>query len=230
MRTSGGYRAPNKFGGFCELTDATYDRLTRDNALLLLVDHQVGLVAGSRYPEPQDLRKNVVGLTRASKILGVPIVVTTTMSDGMFGPIFPELADLLKDQEIIDRTMVNPFDEPRIPSSIKKTGRSKVIVAGVNTAVCTCFPAISARNAGYSAYAAIDASGAFNEIELQTAITRMTQAGVIVADYNAIVVEMLGNNADPLAAQVYAATGLSHFVSLRDIYSTITASKMASNS
>jgi nicotinamidase-related amidase len=145
------------------LTDATYDRLTRDNAVLLLVDHQVGLVAGSRYPEPQDLRKNVVGLTRASKILGVPIVATT-MSDGMFGPIFPELAELLKDREIIDRSKVNPFDEPRITSSIKKTGRSKVIIAGVDTAVCTCFPAISARNAGYAAYAAIDASGALDKI------------------------------------------------------------------
>jgi hypothetical protein len=51
----------------------------------------------------------------------------------------------------------------------------------------------------------------------------MTQAGVIVADYNAIVVEMLENNADPLAPQVYAAIGLSHFVSLRDIYSTMTS-------
>jgi hypothetical protein len=43
---------------------------------------------------------------------------------------------------------------------------------------------------------------------------------VIVADYNAIVVEMLENNADPLAAQVYAAIGQSHFVSMSDIYST----------
>src|SRR5215831_8887056 len=209
-----------------EFKHATYDRLTRTNAVLLLVDHQVGLVAGSRYPEPQDLRKNAVGLARASMILGVPIVVTTTMSAGMFGPIFPELADILKDQETIDRMTVNPFDEPRITSSIKRTGRSKVIVAGVNTAVCTCFPAISARNAGYDAYAAIDASGAFDVTEQQTAIIRMTQAGVIVADYNAIVVEMLANNADQLAAQVYAAIGLSHFVSMRDIYNTITRSKV----
>ncbi|MGC2427865.1 MAG: isochorismatase family protein [Nitrososphaeraceae archaeon] len=202
-----------------------HERLTRDNAVLLLVDHQVGLVAGSRYPEPQDLRKNVVGLARASTILGVPIVATTTMSDGMFGPIFPELADILKDQEMIDRTTVNPFDEPRITSSIKRTGRSNVIIAGVNTAVCTCFPAISAVKAGYGAYAAIDASGAFNATEQQTAMIRMTQVGVIVADYNAIIVEILANNADPLAAQVYAAIGLSHFVSMRDIYSTLTTSK-----
>lgn len=213
-----------------EFKHATYDRLTRANALLLLVDHQVGLVAGSKYPEPQDLRKNVVGLARASQILSVPIVATTTMSNGMFGPIFPELADLLKDEEIIDRKTVDPFDEPRITSSIKKTGRSKVIVAGINTAVCTCFPAISAVNAGYGAYAAIDASGAFDATEQQTAMIRMNQAGVVIADHNAIVVEMLANNADPLAAQVYAAVGLSHFVSLRDIYSTITTSKIVAPS
>jgi nicotinamidase-related amidase len=69
------------------------------------------------------------------------------------------------------------------------SGRSKVIVAGINTGVCTCFPAISAVNAGYGAYAAIDASGAFNATEQQTAMIRMTQVGVIVADYNAIVVD-----------------------------------------
>jgi len=212
-----------------EFKHATSERLTRTNSVLLLVDHQVGLVAGSRYPEPQDLRKNAVGLTRAAKILGVPIVATTTMSDGMFGPIFPELAELLKDEEIIDRITVNPFDEPRITSSIKRTHRSKVIVAGVNTAVCTCFPALSALNAGYAAYAAIDASGAFDATEQQTAMIRMTQAGVIVADYNAIVVEMLANNADPLAAQVYAAIGLSHFVSMRDLYSAMTRKSMTTS-
>ena len=210
------------------MTTPRYDRLTRDNAVLLLVDHQVGLVAGSRFPEPQDLRKNVVGLARASTILGVPIVATTTMSGGMFGPIFPELADILKDQEIIDRTKVNPFDEPKITSVIKKTGRSKVIVAGVNTAVCTSFPAISAVNAGYGAYAAIDASGAFDATEQQTAMIRMTQAGVIVSDYNAIVVEMLANNADPLATQVYAAIGLGNLVSLRDLYSAMTQKSIKS--
>lgn len=203
------------------MSNSAYDRLTRTNAVLLLVDHQVGLVAGSRYPEPQDLRKNVVGLARASKILGVPIVATTTMANGMFGPIFPELAEVLKDLEIIDRIHVNPFDEPRITSALKKTGRSKVIVAGINTAVCTCFPALSAISSGYGVYAAIDASGAFDATEQQTAMHRMTQAGVIVADHSAIVVEMLANNADPLAPQVYAAIGLSHFVSMRDIYTTM---------
>jgi len=98
--------------------------------VLLLVDHQVGLVAGSRNPDTQDLRKNVIGLTRASKILGVPIVATTTMSDGMFGPLFPELADLLKDQEIIDRTKVNPSTNLESPPPSKRREDPKLLLRG----------------------------------------------------------------------------------------------------
>jgi hypothetical protein len=43
--------------------------------------------------------------------------------------------------------------------------------------------AISAVNAGYGTYAAIDASGAFDATEQQAAMIRMTQAGVIVYVY-----------------------------------------------
>ena len=56
----------------------------------------------------------------------------------------------------------------------------------------------------------------------------MNLARVIVAEYNSIVVEILANNADPLATQVYAAIGQSHFVSMRVIYNTIPTSKIVS--
>jgi len=46
------------------------ERLTRDNALLLLVDHQVGLYTGVRDIDTLQLKHNVVGLTRA--MLAVP--------------------------------------------------------------------------------------------------------------------------------------------------------------
>ena len=42
------------------------ERLTRDNALLLLVDHQVGLYTGIRDIDVLQLKHNIVGLTRAN--------------------------------------------------------------------------------------------------------------------------------------------------------------------
>src|SRR5258705_3661159 len=66
-----------------------YEPLTSQNAALVLVDHQVGLMTGVRDYSTGELKHNVVALTRAAKALKLPIVVTTTARDSMWGPTFP---------------------------------------------------------------------------------------------------------------------------------------------
>jgi nicotinamidase-related amidase len=53
-----------------------HERLTQDNAALVLVDHQVGLMTGVRDYSTGELKLNVVGLAKAAKALKLPIVVT----------------------------------------------------------------------------------------------------------------------------------------------------------
>src|SRR5882762_10162177 len=65
------------------------ERLTRNNALLLLVDHQIGLYTGIRDIDVLQLKHNIVGLTRAMRALKVPVIVTTT-TEKMWGPLIPE--------------------------------------------------------------------------------------------------------------------------------------------
>lgn len=51
-----------------------------------------------------------------------------------------------------------------------------------------------------------DASGSHDsEARRITGLLRLSQAGVVVADYNTVVCEMLKDNADPKAHDVYAA-------------------------
>jgi hypothetical protein len=71
-----------------------YTPLTSDNAALVLVDHQVGLMTGVRdYSiSTGELKHNVVALAKAARVLKVPTIVTTTARDSMWGPTFPELA------------------------------------------------------------------------------------------------------------------------------------------
>src|SRR6185503_13923997 len=54
------------------------ERLTPDNAALLLIDHQVGLFTGVRDIPVAELKHNVVALAKAIKVLSVPIIVTAT--------------------------------------------------------------------------------------------------------------------------------------------------------
>src|ERR1700733_11195739 len=85
------------------------ERLTSENAALLLIDHQVGLLTGVRDIPVAELTHNVVGLAKAAKVLGLPTIVTAT-SPEMWGPTIPELIQALPGISIVNRTTVNAFD------------------------------------------------------------------------------------------------------------------------
>src|SRR5262249_19146108 len=55
-----------------------YEPLTSENAALVLVDHQVGLMTGVRDYSTGELKHNVVALAKAAKALTLPVIVTTT--------------------------------------------------------------------------------------------------------------------------------------------------------
>ena len=55
-----------------------YSPLTSENAALVLVDHQVGLMTGVRDYSTGELKHNVVALAKAAKALKLPIVVTSS--------------------------------------------------------------------------------------------------------------------------------------------------------
>jgi len=182
-----------------------YELLTSENAALILVDHQVGLMTGVRDYSTGELKHNVVGLAKAAKAQNLPIVVTTTARDSMWGPTFPELVEALPGAQIIDRSSVNAFDDARVARAIEATGRQKLIFAGISLEVCAALPAITAVGKGLDAYVAVDACGTFSETKRQVGLLRMLQAGVILSDYATLMVEILRDNARAEAGAVYGA-------------------------
>ncbi len=182
-----------------------YEPLTSENAALVLVDHQIGLMTGVRDYPIALLKHNVVALAKAASALRLPIVVTTTARDSMWGPTIPELVEALPGIEIIDRSSVNAYDDARVARAIEATGRGKLIFAGLSLEVCAAFPAITAVGRGLDAYVAVDACGTFSETKHHVGLLRMVQAGVVVSDYTTLMVEILKDNARPEAAAVYGA-------------------------
>ncbi len=187
--------------------NAHYEHLTRDNAVLLIVDHQVGLYTGVRDIDTLQLKHNIVGLAKAAQALKIPVIVTTT-TEKMWGPMIPELQEALPGMSHIERTTVNAWEDPRVVAAVKATGRKKLIITGVSTDVCLTFPAISALADGYSTYAVVDASGAFTKEQADLGVMRMVQAGVIPVGYSNVAVEILGDNAAPEANAVYSALSM----------------------
>jgi len=182
-----------------------YEPLTSENAALVLIDHQVGLMTGVRDYSIAELKHNVVALAKGAKVLKLPIVVTTTARDSMWGPTFPELVEALPEVQIIDRSTVNAFDDPRVARAIEATGRRKLVFAGLSLEVCAAFPAVTAVGKGLDAYVVVDACGTFNETKRQVGLLRMMQAGIILSDYATLMIEILKDNARPEARAVYGA-------------------------
>src|SRR5437773_6346615 len=182
-----------------------YEPLTSQNAALVLVDHQVGLMTGVRDYSTGELKHNVVALATAAKALKLPIVVTTTPRDSMWGPTFPELVEPQAGIEIVDRATVNAFDDARVSRAIEATGRNKLIFAGISLEICAAFPAMTAVGKGLEAYVAVDACGTFSQTKRDVGILRMLQAGVITTDYASLMVEILKDNSRPDAAAIYGA-------------------------
>src|SRR5437899_12971785 len=85
-----------------------YERLTPETAVLLLIDHQSGLVSGIRDLAPDDVSNNVDAFARASRVLGVHVVLTST-APMMWGPTLPNRRDALPGVENNDACVVDAW-------------------------------------------------------------------------------------------------------------------------
>jgi len=171
----------------------SYDRLTADNVAVLFVDHQTGLANGVQTQSPPEFINNVKALVTITQIYKLPAVITTSATDGPNGPVMPVVSEGLPKATFVHRPgQINAFDNPEFAAAVKKTGRKKLLIAGISTEVCVAFAALSARKEGYDVYAVLDASGTWSKLVENTAIARMVQAGVVPITWVAVGAELLG--------------------------------------
>ena len=72
----------------------TYTRLSRDDAVLLLVDHQAGLISLVQDFSPNEFKNNVLALSACGKYFGLPTILTTSFEEGPNGPLVPEIKEM----------------------------------------------------------------------------------------------------------------------------------------
>ncbi len=155
-----------------------YVRLNKEDAAVLLVDHQAGLLSLVRDIEPDKFKNNVLALADAAKYFNLPTILTTSFENGPNGPLMPELTRLFPDAPYIARPgQINAWDNEDFVKAVKATGKKQLIIAGVVTEVCVAFPALSALAEEFEVFVITDASGTFNALTRDSAWDRMSQAG-----------------------------------------------------
>jgi len=155
------------------------NELTIENSVLLLIDHQPLVAFSVHSIDPGLMLNNVVGLAQAARDLGVPVVLTTVGAKGsvLVDPIFKEIADLFPGVTPIDRTSTHAWSHPEVRAAISKTGRKKLIMAGLVTEVCLAQSVLAALKDGFDVYFVSDCSGGITTESHEDGKVRMTQAG-----------------------------------------------------
>ncbi|MBI5115260.1 hydrolase [Candidatus Poribacteria bacterium] len=163
--------------------------LTPENSAFLFIDHQPQMFFGVQSIDRQLLINNVVGLAKAARIFKAPVVLTTIAAESFSGPILPQLQEVFPGQRPIDRSNMNAWEDDAFVAEVKKTGRRKLIVAGLWTEVCVAFPAISALEAGYEVYVVADACGDVNQMTHDMSMQRVIQAGAVPVTWLQVLLE-----------------------------------------
>lgn len=173
------------------MNNTPYVRLDRDNAVVLLVDHQAGLLSLVRDIEPDRFKNNVLALADAARFFNLPTILTTSFENGPNGPLMPELKALFPDAPYIARPgQINAWDNEDFVQAIQATGKKQLIIAGVVTEVCVAFVALSAIEAGFEVFVVADASGTFNALTRDASWQRMQAAGAQMMTWFGVACEL----------------------------------------
>ena len=173
------------------MSTATYNRLNKDDAVVLLVDHQTGLISLVQDFSPNEFKNNVLALADLAKFFNLPTILTTSFEQGPNGPLVPELKEMFPDAPYIARPgQINAWDNEDFVKAIKATGRKQIIIAGVVTDVCVAFPTLAALAEDFDVFVVTDASGTFNTTVQQAAWSRMTQAGAQMMNWFSVACEL----------------------------------------
>lgn len=172
------------------------------DTLVLLLDHQTGLLQTVRDIPIAALRTNTVVLAKIAELARVPILTTASEPSGPNGPLLPELATAAPSARYIARKgEISAWDNEDFKRAVRASGKKTLVIAGIWTSVCVAFPALQARAEGYTVYAVMDASGDMSEQAAQAALARMTRAGVVPVTTNAVMGELQRTWARPDAAR-----------------------------
>src|ERR1700759_914412 len=152
--------------------------ITPQNSAFLLIDWQPTQIATVRSADQDLLLRNAVSTVRTVKAYGVPVVHSTVnVASGQQQPTVPELGELVKADEPLDRTTMNSWEDVEFVAAVRETGRRKLILCALWTEICMAFVALDALREGYEVYPVTDAIGGTSSEAHHAAVERVVQAG-----------------------------------------------------
>ena len=198
--------------------------------VLVLIDFQPGVMSFIGSHDPKAVELNARYLTKAALAFDIPIILSTVgVKMGVNQPTIAALRDEISDVPEIDRSSMDSWADRGFVEAVKKTGRKRLVMAGVVTEVCLAYPVVNALKDGYEVSIVTDASGGSTTETHDMAVLRMIQAGAVPQTTVAMLTEWFRDWAGPLApkAREVIVPFLKDIAIVRDIYPRTELAKAA---
>jgi nicotinamidase-related amidase len=158
-----------------------------DNTVLLVIDIQGKLA--SLMHEKEHLYDNASRMVRAAEVLGIKVICTEQYPNGL-GPTVPEIAEHLN-VEAIEKLAFSCCGEEAFVTALKQTGRTQVLLVGIETHICVYQTAMDLLSGGYEVYVVTDAVSSRTESNRDLGLQRMRDAGAVMTSVEMALFEML---------------------------------------
>ena len=151
--------------------------LSPDNCVVAIIDLQPQMLFGVANFDRQAIINNNVALLKAAKVFGVPVVLSTVETKSFSGNIWPQIQAVFPDQTPIERSSMNSWDDKNFVAAIEKSGKKKIVLAGLWTETCVALPTVQAIHDNYEVYVVEDCCGDVSQLAHDNAMKRVIQAG-----------------------------------------------------
>lgn len=166
-------------------------RLRAETSALVVIDVQDKLLA--KVPTGPALVANAAFLLDVSALLGVPVLATEQYPKGL-GPTTPEIARRLPPDRPA-KTAFSCCGAGTFLEELEMLRRPNVVLVGMETHVCVAQTALDLLAAGLHVFLAVDALAARGQLDHDTAVRRLEQAGAVPTTVEAVAFEWTGDAA-----------------------------------
>src|SRR5437870_4356357 len=163
--------------------------LTPDNCVVTQIDLQPQMLFGVGNFDRQSIINNNVALAKAARVFGVPVVLSSVETKGFSGNTWPQLLAALGNPTPIERTTMNSWDDKNFVAAVEKSGRKKIVLAGLWTETCVALPTVQAIHDGYEVFVVEDCCGDVSQLAHDNAMKRVVQAGAHPATALSVMLE-----------------------------------------
>jgi nicotinamidase-related amidase len=164
--------------------------LDRDKAVLVVIDVQEKLCVAMDHKVLHKLTKNIGILLESAAELAVPVLVTEQYVKGL-GATLAELKEKAAAAPCCEKMAFSCCGSPEFVEKLKATGRTQVVVTGMETHVCVLQTVIELRDAGFEVHLVKDAVMSRSKQNWLTAVEAMTLAGAVPTSTESVVFQLL---------------------------------------